>query len=143
MVAILTDGHADRDTYLELVRQHPLKSISSDAELTAAQAMVDGLLDRGELDEGEEEYLDALSDLVAIYEDKHWDIEPASPRDVLAYLIESNEQTQVQVAEGAKLPPSTVSAILKGKRTINLAHAQALAAYFHVPISVFVNCPDN
>ena len=47
----------------------PLASIKSDKQLAAAQEVMDRLLAKGELDEGEEMYLDALSDLVATYED--------------------------------------------------------------------------
>ena len=39
------------DTYFELVRRHPLKSIQADADLDAAQAVIDDLL-RQDLDAG-------------------------------------------------------------------------------------------
>ena len=59
-----------RDSYLELVRTFPLASIQSEAHLEEAQNVMDRLLAQ-ELDDGEEMYLDALSDLVAAYEDEH------------------------------------------------------------------------
>ena len=58
------------DTYFDLVRQFPLTHIRDDGHLGAAQEMIDRLLEQ-DLDEGEQEYLDALTDLVAIYEQKH------------------------------------------------------------------------
>src|SRR5262245_61060958 len=59
---------ADRDSYLELVMAFPLASIKSDEQLQEAQKVMDQLLARN-LDDGEEMYLDALSDLAAAYED--------------------------------------------------------------------------
>jgi HTH-type transcriptional regulator/antitoxin HigA len=56
-----------RDSYLELVLAFPLASLKSDEHLAAAQKAMDRLLAKGGLDDGEEMYLDALSDLVASY----------------------------------------------------------------------------
>src|SRR5437899_3131984 len=54
-----------RDSYLDLVLAFPLASIKSAEHLTEAQKVMDRLLAQGRLDDGEEIYLDALSDLVA------------------------------------------------------------------------------
>ena len=61
----------NRDSYLELIQEFPLASIKSERHLKEGQEVMDSLLARGKLDEGEETYLDALSDLVAAYEDAH------------------------------------------------------------------------
>lgn len=66
-----------QDSYLELVQAFPLVSIGSDEHLEAASDSVDQLMAKDSLDHGEEMYLDALSDLIATYEDRHHDIEPA------------------------------------------------------------------
>ena len=59
-----------RDAYLELVVAFPLASVRTVDHLGEAQKVIDGLLGRGSLNYGEEMYLDALSDLVAAYEDE-------------------------------------------------------------------------
>jgi len=79
----------DRDSYLELVIAFPLSSIRSERHLAEAQKVMDQLLSKRKLDEGEETYLDALSDLVAVYEDEHHPIKPASDADML-YWRERN-----------------------------------------------------
>jgi HTH-type transcriptional regulator / antitoxin HigA len=56
---------AGQDAYLKLVTAFPLASIKSNAQLCAAQKVMDRLLALGELNSGEETYLEALSDLVA------------------------------------------------------------------------------
>src|SRR5436190_23421723 len=76
-----------RDSYLEVVLAFPLASIKSDEHLAEAQRIMDRLLAKGRHDEGEQIYLDALSDLVAAYEDAHHPIEPASDADMLRHLM--------------------------------------------------------
>jgi HTH-type transcriptional regulator/antitoxin HigA len=124
------------DTYLELVRVFPLASIKSDEHLAAAGQMMDGLLRQGELDEGALTYLDALSDLVAVYEDEHHAIEPASDADMLRHLIEARGVTQIQLSRDTGLPRSTVSEVLAGKKPFSRQMIRKLADYFHVSVGV-------
>ena len=67
---------AGRDVFLKLVTAFRVASLESDEQLEVAQRVMDQLLARGELNRGEEMYLDALSDLVATYEDEVYAIEP-------------------------------------------------------------------
>ena len=69
---------AGRDSYLKLVNAFPLASIKSDEQLHEAQKVMDRLLAQGELKDGVEMYLDALSDLVAAYADEHYAIDGGS-----------------------------------------------------------------
>lgn len=62
---------ATEEQYIALVRAFPLVSIHSDAHLAEALAEIDRLLDISARPNAEEEYLRALTDLVAIYEDAH------------------------------------------------------------------------
>src|ERR1044071_10428632 len=87
-----------RDSYLELVLAFPLASIKSEEQLQEGQKVIDELLAQGELDAGQEMYLDALSDLVAAYEDEHYAIEPASDADMLRHLMEAKVVTQAQLS---------------------------------------------
>jgi HTH-type transcriptional regulator/antitoxin HigA len=76
-------------SYLNLVQAFPLASIKSENLLQEAFQVMDRLLARGELDEGAQMYLDALSDLVAIYEDQHHQIDPPSDGAMLRHLLEA------------------------------------------------------
>ena len=78
----------NKDSYLELVLNFPLASIKTEAHFTQAQKVIDRLIAQGQLDEGEELYLDALTDLVGTYEDAHYPIEPASDADMLRHFLE-------------------------------------------------------
>ena len=125
-----------RDSYLELVLAFPLASIGSDEHLGEAQAVMDRLLAKGRLDHGEETYLDALSDLVAAYEDEHHSIEPASDADMLRHLMEAKDVTQVQLHRDAGIVKSTISEVLRGKKPFSRRMIRKLADYFAIDVSV-------
>jgi HTH-type transcriptional regulator/antitoxin HigA len=97
---------------MEVVMVFPLASIKSDEQFREAQEVMDQLLSRGDLDDGEEMYLDALSDLVGAYEDEHYAIEPASDADMLRHLMEAKGVTQAQLSRETTIPKSTISEIL-------------------------------
>ena len=123
-------------TYLELVAEFPLVSIRSESQLDAAQKVMDRLLTKGKLDAGEEMYLDALSDLVATYEDAHYAIEAASDAEMLRHLMEAKGVTQTEVHQRTAIPKSTISEILAGKKPFSKAIIRTLADYFQVSTGV-------
>jgi HTH-type transcriptional regulator/antitoxin HigA len=125
-----------RDSYLELVMAFPLASIKSDEQLQEAQKVMDQLLAQGELGDGEEMYLDALSDLVAAYEDEHFAIEPASDAEMLRHLMEAKDVTQAQLSRDTTIPKSTISEVLAGKKPFSRQVIRKLADYFNVDASV-------
>lgn len=126
----------DRDSYLELVLSFLLTSIRSDEHLDEAQRVMDRLLAKGSLDGGEEIYLDALSDLVAVFEDEHHAIEPASDADMLRHLLDAKGVTQAQLSQQAAIAKSTISEVLAGKKPFSRQMIRKLAAYFKVDVSV-------
>jgi HTH-type transcriptional regulator/antitoxin HigA len=128
-----------RDSYLELVMVFPLASIKSDAQLQEAQKVMDRLLRQGRLDPGEDMYLDALSDLVAAFEDEHYAIEPASDAEMLRHLMEAKGLTQAQFSRTARIPKSTISEILAGKKPFTRHLIRKLADYFDVDVSVLAS----
>lgn len=128
----------DVNRYLDLVRAFPLRPIRSDEELDRAIATVNSLIDRDDLDPGEDDYLDVLSDLVEKYETEHHPIPAVSEADMLRHLIEARDVTQAQLAADTGIAESTVSAILSGKRGLSRNHVVALARYFKVSPAVFI-----
>ena len=130
--------YGDReDRYLELVRQFPLRPLRSDADLDAAVAVIDSLIDQDELSAPEQDYLDVLGDLVKSYEDKTIPIKGVGDADMLRFLIEQKGVTQAETAKGAGIAESTVSEVLAGKRKLNRAQVGKLARYFHVAPGAF------
>src|SRR5438874_1449863 len=106
------------DRYLALVREFPLRPLRTDADLDAAVAVIDRLLDRPKLTAPERDYLDVLSDLVEAYEAETIPMRPVGDADLLRFLIEQKGVTQVGVAAGAGIAESTVTDVLSGKRQL-------------------------
>jgi HTH-type transcriptional regulator/antitoxin HigA len=130
---------AGRDVYVKLVTAFPLASIKSDEQLQEAQKVMDQLLAQRELKAGEEMYLDALSDLVAAYEDEHYPIEPASDADMLRHLMEAKCVTQAQLSRDTMVPKSTISEILAGKKHLSRQMIRKFADYFQVDVSLLAS----
>lgn len=125
-----------RDDYMELIGEYPLASIRSEEQLDAAQEVMDGLLAQGKLSRGEEMYLDALSDLVAAYEDQHHPIEAASDAEMLRHLMDAKGKTQAELHRETGISKSSISEILSGKKSLSRQMIRKLADYFHVEVSV-------
>ena len=125
------------DSYFELVKRFPLTHIRSLRHLGQAIALVDELLQK-HVDRGAQEYLDALSDLIATYEDEHAPIPDASESDVLRELMRSSGRKQMALSKAVGISQSTLSAILTGEREMTKSHMVALAKFFNVPPSVFL-----
>lgn len=127
-----------RDRYLRLIQELPLVSIASEEHLGAAQAMIDRLTDKRKLDGGEQAYLDALCDLVVVYEDQHHPIPVASDADLLRHLMDAKGVTQIQIHKDTGLAKSGISEVLAGKKPFSKAMIGTLATYFRVPTSVLI-----
>ena len=100
--------------------------------------MIDCLTDKKKLDGGEQAYLDALCDLVVVYEDQYHQIPAASDADLLRHLMEAKGVTQIQIHNDTGLAKSGISEVLAGKKPFSKAMIGTLATYFHVPTSVLM-----
>ncbi len=125
-----------RECYLELVQDFLLASIRSQSQLVQAQKVMDHLLANGRLNDGEEMYLDALSDLVGIYEDRRYRIEPASDADMLRHFMDAKGISQIGLHRETDIPKSTISEILAGKKTSSRQLIHQLADFFKVDVNV-------
>lgn len=137
-MATVSNTRPANATYLKLIRAFPLRSIRTDAELVAAQLVLDDLL-RRELDEGGQDYLDALTDLIEKYESEAHPMPDASEADVLQLLMGAGGFSQSQLAEKVGIAQSTLSAVLTGTRTLTKQHIVKLAEFFRVSPAVFLS----
>jgi len=117
-----------------------LRVIRAEEEYDQAIATLNRLSDRGRRRTHDEtEYLLALAVFVEKYEEEHYPVQPASGAEMLQYLIETHFLTQRDVAAGTGMADSTISEILAGKRKLGVKHIQALARFFKVKASVFLD----
>ena len=114
-----------------------LNIVHADAALDEAVRMVDSLLDRKDLAPEEEDYLDVLGNLVEQYESEAHPIAPVSDAELLRHLIEAKGVSQTQVSDATGIADSTISEVLKGKRSLNRGHIGKLGRYFGVSPDVF------
>src|SRR5262249_49605446 len=81
---------APSKSYLALIREFPLRPILDEADYDAASKIIDRLAVRGEddLDPGEQDYLNALSMFVEVYDDEHYQIpDTGTPLEHLKALM--------------------------------------------------------
>jgi HTH-type transcriptional regulator/antitoxin HigA len=128
-------------SYHDLIAEFPLRPIRTEEESRRADEVIGRLADRGEddLSPGETDYLDVLSTLMERWEDEHVHIdEPATVPDRLRWFMEARDLTQADVAHGANVSRSTISEVLAGKRALGRQPATRLAAFFRVPVGLFL-----
>ena len=130
------------DSYLALVKRHPLRSIRDKTDLDKAQAVIDELL-REELDDGKQAYLDALSDLVIVYEQEHHPVAPLPPHELLAQMLQERGMSQAELARTVGLAKATVSDLATGKRRFTVKQMHAVASVFGLPGTVFLPKAGN
>ena len=127
-----------KNSYMEcLVKFLPLTSIKNQEHLAYATNVVDELISMNR-DKGQDEYLDALTDLIEAFEDANVEIEGSTPQEMLTHLIESRGLTQIALAKGAGVSKSTISEILSGKDRVSKRIAFKLADFFSVSPVLFL-----
>lgn len=111
--------------------------IASEADYDMALAFVDQVFDSVAQDPAHPlgGLVDLLADRIRAYEDRvHPWPDTSTPATVLASLMEEHGLRQSDLPEvGAQ---SVVSAVLAGKRQLNLRQVKALARRFSVPLEV-------
>ena len=127
----------NRDRYLELIHQFPLRPIKNEVDLDAATQVIDSIIDRGRLSRAELDYLDVISDQVEAYEDIAYPIRPLPHSEPLRFLMQKMGLSSAAVAKATGIAVSTISEVLSGKRKLNRRQIGKLAKYFHVGPGVF------
>ncbi len=80
--------------------------------------------------------MEIVGDLIEDYENAHYPMPEAEPREVLRFLMDERGLKQSALPEVGS--QRVISEILAGKRAINARQAKALAARFNVSPAVFI-----
>jgi HTH-type transcriptional regulator / antitoxin HigA len=91
-----------------------------------------------DLDEGGREYLDALSDLVIVYEGEHHQVAPLPPNELLAHLLEERQMSQADLVRATEIAKATVSDLVSGKRSFTVEQMHIVGKVFALPGAVFM-----
>ena len=128
-------------SYFALVKEYPLVPIKTERQYDAAVGFLEKLAirDEGSLDGGEQAYLEALTQFVGDYEDKHFrvEIEGMEPLDALKFLLHENGMKAIDLGKllGNR---SLASQILSGKRGLSKTHIRLLSERFKVEPGLFI-----
>jgi HTH-type transcriptional regulator/antitoxin HigA len=122
--------------YTQLLTSFPPRPIKSEEDLEKTQVVVDELLDKGELTEEEEDYLNLLGMVIYEYEEKQELVPDIYGVELLKVLIAELNLKQKDLVPVFKTE-SIVSDVLKNKRKLTVEHIQKLAQFFNLSPSVF------
>jgi HTH-type transcriptional regulator/antitoxin HigA len=110
--------------------------IHTEEENERCTAALEALLTKGNRTHEEDRIVELLTLLIEDFEEKHYSLPPASPRDIVRHLMESNGLRQVDLIDvfGAE---STVSEVLNGGRDLAKSHIEKLSRRFNVSPELF------
>ena len=115
----------------------PLLAIRNGREYDAAVAQLNDLVDEvgDHPKDPRYRFIETLSVLIEVYDEKHHGIPDASGVEMLKFLMEQHGLSQAELPEiGSQ---GVVSEILRGKRELNVRQIEALSRRFHLPAGAF------
>ena len=101
-------------------------------------AVLDEILDAGGADEASPlaTLAERIGELIEVYEAERHPIPHASPAEVLAFLMDQNGLMPEDLPELGT--PNVVSAVLNGRRELDIRQVATLSKRFGVPADVFI-----
>ena len=88
------------------------------------------------LSKEEKELAELLTLLIENFEERHYTLPKASPREVLEFLMEQHGLRQADLLDVFKTR-SIASEVLRGKRELTKEHIRLLSERFHISPEVF------
>jgi HTH-type transcriptional regulator / antitoxin HigA len=128
----------NRNTYGTLLAKYQPKPITTEAENEQALALVQELEHRPFLTESEATLLELLLVLIEKFETENYPIPPGTPLETLKHLMLENNLKQEDLI-GILGSRGVVSEVINGKRNISKNQAKALATFFNVDVSLFID----
>jgi HTH-type transcriptional regulator/antitoxin HigA len=127
-------------SYVALLKRWPLRPIENQSDYEAAGAILDELVLRSDLDEGEADYLGALELIIEAYDESYDDqwIDRRKPHERLQSLMQSAGKTQADLQSALGSSQTLVSMIVNGKRDLSKRTILKLAGYFRVEPGYFL-----
>jgi HTH-type transcriptional regulator/antitoxin HigA len=127
-------------SYLALLQRWPLRPIESEKDYESASKILDELVLRADLEDGEADYLGALELLIEAYDesnDADW-TDRRKPHERLQALMDSAGRSQADLEKALGASQTLVSMIVNGKRDLSKRTIVKLADYFRVDPGYFL-----
>jgi HTH-type transcriptional regulator/antitoxin HigA len=133
----MTRSPARLSEYQSLLVQHSPTPIVNERDYKRALKQLDRLM-VPHPSRAKARLIDLLSTLIADYEAKRYPATTPRPHELLAHLIEARGVSQADVAHATRIPRSTISAVLAGRRKISKANVVKLAKFFQISPNLFL-----
>ena len=115
------------------------RRLKDGVDLSNVVEIIDRLTSRRRLTEGQEEYLDFLSDLVEIYEQKAFPLQESTPLEALEFLLQQNDMSPADLSRLLGDDSRSLGTrILSGERELSKEHIRTLAVRFKVTADLFL-----
>ena len=126
----------NKQEYAELLANVLPHVIHTEQENQRCTAALEDILRLSSRTPARNRLAELLTLLIEDFEARHYSLPPATPRDIVRHLMESNGLRQVDLIDvfGAE---STVSEVLNGKRELAKSHIERLSRRFHVSPELF------
>ncbi len=128
----------NKEEYIKLLAETLPRAIDTEEEYERLLGEVSKLMDLGDnLTAEQAEVLQLLAILIEEYEDEHYQLQAATPHEILneLMLVRGLKQKDLLEIFGSK---GITSEVINGKRGISKSQAKALGDFFHVSSVLFL-----
>lgn len=125
-------------TYTELLKIHMVRPIHDKVAYENALEILDSIAGH-KLNAEQEDYFEALSSLVEVYERQHVPEPKVSGLNLLRHLIDANGLTAADLSRLLGRDRSLGVRILNGERQLTVEHIKKLVEHFGVPAQLFIS----
>jgi HTH-type transcriptional regulator/antitoxin HigA len=124
-------------TYTELFNMHMIRPIHDKIGYDNAIEILDAMAGH-KLNVEQEDYFEALSSLVEVYERQHVPAPKVSGLNLVRHLLEANDLSAADLSRLLGRDRSLGVRILSGERQLTVAHIKKLVGRFGIPAQAFI-----
>jgi HTH-type transcriptional regulator/antitoxin HigA len=128
---------SDPQAYAEYLNRVRPRLIQSEAEFDAVQRLMDQLMETPTRSPEDDAFLDFLTRLLLEWERGKYPEPSPAPLEILRNLLADDGYRQADLVGPVFPTKSRASEVLSGKRPLTYNYVDRLAAFFHVPPSLF------
>lgn len=125
-------------TYSGLLKMHMLRPIHDKIAYDNAIEVLDSMAGH-KLNAEQEDYFEALSSLVEVYERQHVPEPNVTGLNLLCHLVKANDLSAADLSHILGRDRSLGVRILNGERQLTVEHIKKLAQHFGVPTQAFIS----
>jgi HTH-type transcriptional regulator/antitoxin HigA len=126
-----------KQEYRDLISRTLPHVIQTEAENEHYIRVLESLEEQPSMTAAQQALAELLTLLIEEFEERHYSLKPATPREHLTELMAANDLKQKDLVDIFGTP-SIVSEVLNGKRQLTTEHIRKLSERFHVSPELFI-----